>query len=180
MIEIKSETAVFAGGCFWCTEAVFNRLKGVESVVPGYSGGKTENPNSNQIYYENTGHAEVVKIEFNPSVISYIDLLSVFFATHDPTSLNKQGADTGTQYRSSIFYVDENQKKIAKEYIDKLNQSGKYTTPIVTKIEPFTKFYEAEAYHKDYYRRNEDSMYCQIVIDPKIQKLYKEFGSLLK
>ena len=167
------ELATLAGGCFWCTEAVFQRLKGVEKVVSGYTGGKRENPTYEQVCSGATGHAEAIQITFNPSVISFEQLLDVFFKTHDSTTLNRQGADEGTQYRSAIFYHNEDQKKIA----EKVKSQVKDAT---TEITPFDKFYEAEPYHKDYFLRNQDAPYCQIIIDPKIQKLYKDFSPLLK
>ncbi|SRR5260221_5890382 len=164
----KSETATLAGGCFWCTEAVFERLKGVTAVMPGYTGGKTENPTYEEISSGNTGHAESIQITFDPQVISYSKLLDVFFALHDPTTLNRQGADVGTQYRSVIFYHDEAQQKIAQEKKAKIPKA-------VTEIVPATKFYEAEDYHRGYYDKNHNATYCRLVIDPKIKKLYKEF-----
>lgn len=174
------EIAYFAGGCFWCTEAIFQRLKGVTKVISGYTGGTVEEPSYQEVSAGTSGHAEAIKIEFDPAEISYEDLLSVFFATHDPTTLNRQGADTGTQYRSAIFYATESQKLKAQSYISKLENEKKYSSPIVTKLGKFEKFYEVEPYHKEYYNRNNDAMYCQIVIDPKIQKLYKEFGGMVK
>lgn len=167
------ETATLAGGCFWCTEAIFKRLKGVESVMPGYTGGTTENPTYKQVCSGTTGHAEAIQIKFDPKIISFEKLLEVFFKLHDPTTLNKQGPDTGTQYRSAIFYHDDNQKQIAAQAIRKVAGA-------VTRLEPFTKFYEAEDYHKDYYERNSSQAYCQIVIDPKIEKLTREFGENVK
>ncbi len=178
-METNLKTAVFAGGCFWCTEAVFQRLRGVKSVEPGYAGGKVDNPTYEQVSMGNTGHAEAIKFEYDPSVISYPDLLSVFFATHDPTTLNRQGADVGTQYRSTIFYSSEEEKQSAQNYIDQLTKDGVFAAPIVTTLEPLTKFYEAEDYHKNYYDRNSGEGYCQIVIGPKIHKLKEKFASLL-
>ena len=167
------ELATLAGGCFWCTEAIFQRLKGVEKVISGYTGGRRENPTYEQICTGVTGHAEAIQISFDPEIISYEELLDVFFKTHDPTTLNRQGADEGTQYRSAIFYHTEEHKEIAEKVKSQIKDA-------VTEITPFTKFYEAESYHKDYFSRNQDAPYCQIVIDPKIQKLYKDFTPLLK
>ncbi|MCR4324214.1 MAG: peptide-methionine (S)-S-oxide reductase MsrA [Candidatus Curtissbacteria bacterium] len=172
------ETATIAGGCFWCTEAIFKRLKGVESVTNGYSGGKVENPTYEQVCSGTTGHAESIQIEFDPNIISYEKLLEVFFKLHDPTTLNQQGADIGTQYRSSIFYHSEAQKKTAEKAKKEAQKSR--SQPIVTEIIPFENFYKAENYHQNYYEANKSQPYCQIVIDPKIQKLYQEFKSDLK
>ncbi len=175
------ETATLAGGCFWCTEAIFKRLKGVELVVSGYTGGTTDNPNYEQVSHGDTGHAEGIQIKFDPAVISFDKILDVFWATHDPTTLNQQGADVGTQYRSAIFYHDEIQKQIAEKSMQKLAASGKLKNPIVTKLEPFSKFYPAEDYHQDYYERNkETNSYCPLVIDPKIQKLMRSFSEDIK
>ncbi len=174
------KTAVFAGGCFWCTEAVFQRLRGVTSVLPGFAGGTVDNPTTDQVYAGNTGHAESIKFEYDPSVISYSDLLAVFFATHDPTTLNRQQYDVGTQYRSTIFYSSEEEKQEAQNYIDQLTKDGVFADPIVTTLEPLTKFYEAEDYHKNYYERNSGQGYCQIIIGPKIAKLKEKFASLLR
>ena len=175
--EIVPRVAVFGGGCFWCTEAVFQDLKGVISAVPGYAGGSVINPTYEQVCTGETGHAEVTRVEFNPAAISYNDLLSVFFATHDPTNLNRQGNDAGTQYRSVIFYTDDEQKKATQKFIDKLNESG---PKVVTELKPFDKFYEAADYHKRYYEKNAREPYCQIVINPKIEKLKSHFHELLK
>lgn len=174
------ETATLAGGCFWCTEAIFKRLKGVVSVVPGYSGGQKENPSYEEVYSGTTGHAEAIQIKFDPSVISYDKLLDVFWHLHDPTTPNQQGNDIGTQYRSGIFYHSAKQKKIAEESKQKLEQSGMYKNPVVTKIVPFTNFYKAENYHQDYYDKNKSASYCQVVIDPKIQKLMKDYKQEVK
>ena len=171
------EKAIFGGGCFWCTEAVFRELKGVQSVVPGYAGGDKKDPSYKDVSSGHTGHAEVIKIEFDPSQISYEDLLTVFFATHDPTTLNRQGADEGTQYRSIILHTTPEQKQQAEEFIKKLNADG---PPVVTELKPFEQFYEAEEYHHDYYKRNPEKAYCQIVINPKLEKLKKRFNELLK
>lgn len=172
--------ATLAGGCFWCTEAVFKRLKGVESVMPGYSGGTIENPSYEQVSSGNSGHAEVVQIKFDPSVISFEKILEVFWALHDPTTLNQQGADMGTQYRSAIFYHDQEQKSQAEQSKEHLAKSGKYKDPIVTEITEFKKFFPAEQEHLDFYDRNRAYGYCRLVIDPKIQKLYKDFQADLK
>jgi peptide-methionine (S)-S-oxide reductase len=172
--------ATFANGCFWCTEAVFKRLRGVTGVVSGYTGGRRENPSYDQVSTGVTGHAEAVEVEFDPKVLSYDKLLDVFFATHDPTTLNRQGADVGTQYRSAIFYRDEEQKRIAEEKIKELDASEKYKQKIVTEVVPFTSFYKAEATHQNFYDNNQYYPYCQIIIDPKIKKLYKEFSSDMK
>lgn len=174
------KTAVFAGGCFWCTEAVFQRLKGVISVLPGYSGGNVENPTYEQVSSGTTGHAEAVKFEYDPEQISYENLLTVFFATHDPTTLNRQGNDEGPQYRSVIFYADEQQKQQAENYVRKLEQDQTFSNPIVTTIEPLKEFYVAENYHQNYYNTHPNAGYCAVVIDPKIKKLKEKFTALLK
>ena len=178
------ETAVFAGGCFWCTEAVFSMLKGVTSVMPGYTGGRSmpggAAPTYGQVSSGDTGYAEATKIVFDPSVMSYDDLLSVFFNTHDPTTLNRQGNDVGTQYRSAIFYSSEEQKQKALALIKELNDAKAYDSPVVTEVVPLGKFYEAEDYHRNYYRDHPDAGYCQIIIAPKLEKLQKRFAELLK
>lgn len=176
----KMETATLAGGCFWCIETIFNDLKGVDKVVSGYSGGKVKDPSYEQVCTGTTGHAEVVQITFDPSVISYETLLDVFFHIHNPTTLNKQGADVGTQYRSAIFYHSEEQKKTAESEIDKINKSGLWDAPIVTEVTSFDEFYDAEAYHQDYYNQNKEKSYCSIVIAPKVNKFFKEYKHLLK
>jgi peptide-methionine (S)-S-oxide reductase len=175
----KTEIAVFGGGCFWCTEAVFKMLRGIISAVPGYSGGNTPNPTYDEVCSGNTGHAEVVKIEFDPSQISFRTLLTVFFATHDPTTLNRQGNDVGTQYRSAVFYTTPEQKQEAENYIQELNQSSKEGKPVVTEVAPFSKFYEAEDYHKNYYANHKDQSYCAVIINPKLDKVQKQFNNLL-
>lgn len=180
MIKPKNELAVFGGGCFWCTEAVFKALKGVISVTPGYAGGTVEKPTYEQVCSGKTGHAEVIKVEYDPNVISYTDLLNVFFATHDPTTINKQGNDVGTQYRSVIFTNSDEQTARAKEKIETLGRSGTFDTAIVTKVEPLTNFYEAEDYHKDYYAKNPAAGYCQMVISPKLAKFRASYKHLLK
>ena len=173
------ETVVFGGGCFWCTEAIFKMLNGVETVEPGYAGGKTENPDYWSVAGQNTGHAEVVKIEFDPSKVNFKDLLTVFFATHDATSVNKQGNDTGPEYRSMILYTTSKQKQAIEEFIEKLNESTESDEPIVTEVKPLDRFYLAEEYHRDFYAKNTNSGYCQVVINPKLQKVKKEFAKLL-
>lgn len=170
-----AETTTLAGGCFWCTEAIFKRLKGITSVISGYSGGITENPTYEDVCTGSTGHAEAVQIKFDPNVLPFEELLQVFFKLHNPTTLNQQGNDIGTQYRSAIFYHSDKQKEIALKVKDEFEKSGYYKDKIVTEIVPFDKFYEAEGYHKNYYGRNTDAPYCKLVIDPKIQKLYKDF-----
>ena len=170
--------AKFAGGCFWCTEAVFANLKGVEKVVPGYSGGSVENPSYEQVSSGETGHAESIQITFDHKVISYDELLYVFWKTHDPTQLNRQGEDVGPQYRSAIFYHDEVQKEKALK--SKTEAQKLYASPIVTEIIPFKNFYPAEEYHREYYLKNRNAPYCRLVIDPKIQKLRQEFKDLLR
>ena len=174
------KTATLGAGCFWCIEAVFQNLKGVESVVSGYTGGRVENPTYEQICTGTTGHAEVAQIIFDPAVISFEDLLYVFWRTHDPTTLNRQGADVGTQYRSAIFFDSEEQKKIAEKSKAKTDASDLWPEPIVTEISQLDKFYKAEEYHQDYYKLNSNQPYCRLVIDPKIRKLKKEFSNKLK
>lgn len=174
------ETAVFGGGCFWCTEAVFKMLKGVISVVPGYAGGTTENPNYWKLHSDMGDHAEVVQITFNPKEISYRNLLTVFFGSHDATQVGGQGYDMGREYRSLILYENDAQKKEAEDFIRELNTSSQQGDPVVTEIAPLTTFYPAEAEHLDFYTRNRDARYCQIIIAPKLQKVQKEFADLLK
>ncbi len=176
----KSDTATFGSGCFWCTEAIFEKLKGVESVVSGYSGGKTDNPTYKEVCSGETGHAEVTQITYDPSIISFTELLEVFWKTHDPTTLNRQGNDVGTQYRSVIFYHNEEQKKLAEEYKKKLEEAKIYANPIVTEITKFEKFYPAENYHQDYYEQNKSQPYCSFVIKPKVEKFKKVFEDKLK
>ncbi len=166
-----TETAYFGGGCFWCTEAVFQHLKGVISVTPGYSGGSTKNPSYHEVCSGRTGHAEVIKIEFKPEIIRFNELLDVFFKTHDPTTLNRQGNDRGTQYRSIILYTSEEQKQSSEDFIQHLNQSGIYEQPVVTEVKPFDVFYEAEQKHHDFFIKHKDQPYCQLIINPKIRKL---------
>jgi peptide-methionine (S)-S-oxide reductase len=174
------ETAVFGGGCFWCTEAIFTRLNGVESVESGYAGGTVPNPTYEQVSGGDTGHAEAIKIEFDPAVIKYEDLLNVFFVTHDPTTLNRQGADVGTQYRSAVFYMTDEQRDAAQKFIEQLEKDGVYHDPIVTEVTQLNKFWPAESYHQRYYDQNSSKPYCQVVIDPKIAKLRAKFAPLLK
>jgi peptide-methionine (S)-S-oxide reductase len=180
MSDPKSKIAVFGGGCFWCTEAVFDELRGVKSVVSGYAGGSTKNPTYEEVCGGRTGHAEVIKIDFDPGEIAFKDLLTVFFATHDPTTLNRQGNDVGTQYRSAIFYADEEQKREAEAFIKELNDSKAFGKPVVTTLEPLGEFYVAEDYHQKYYANNPYQPYCQYMIPPKLSKLHKQFGELLK
>ena len=175
----KSEVAVFGGGCFWCTEAIFKILKGIISAEPGYAGGSTSNPTYDDVSSGRTGHAEVTRIEFNPEEISYDQLLTVFFGTHDPTTLNQQGADIGTQYRSIILYTTDEQKTKAEKYIDDLQNSNKGGRPIVTEVKALEKYYPAEDYHKNYYENHKDERYCELVINPKLEKAQMKFRELL-
>jgi peptide-methionine (S)-S-oxide reductase len=174
------ETATFANGCFWCTEAIFKRLRGVQSVVPGYTGGKVDNPSYDQVSMGNTGHAEAIQIVFDPQILSYKKLLEIFWHTHNPTTLNQQGNDIGTQYRSAVFYHNNQQKEDAETVKKELEEMHAYTDPIVTEIVPYTTFYEAEDYHKDYYDKNKSAPYCMFVIDPKVKKLLNEFSTQVK
>ena len=174
------DTATLAGGCFWCTEAIFNRLKGVISVVSGYAASQVANPSYEAVCSGRTGAAEAIQITYDPSIISYDTLLEIFWHTHDPTTLNRQGNDIGTQYRSAIFYQNDEQKQIALVSKEAIEKSGSYRKPIVTEIVPFTNFYPAEDYHKDYYDRNRSQPYCMFVIDPKVQKLLKEYRNEVK
>lgn len=174
------EKATLGGGCFWCTEAVYQQMKGVISVLPGYSGGHTKNPSYEEVCQGTSGHAEVVQISFDPSVVSFAEILEVFFQVHDPTTLNRQGADTGTQYRSVIFYHSEEQKQTAIGMIEKLNAEKLYHKPVVTAVGPFKEFYEAEEYHKNYFSRNPNQPYCRMVVAPKVQKFQKLFKEHLK
>ena len=174
------ETATLAGGCFWCLEAVFEQLRGVDKVESGYSGGTVENPNYRQVCGGDTGHAEVVQVTFDPGVISYREVLEVFFATHDPTTLNRQGPDEGTQYRSAIFYQDESQKRVAEGLIAELNAAKVWDAPIVTEVVPLGAFYPAEDYHQGYFRANPGQPYCQAVVGPKVAKFRKQFAPRLK
>jgi peptide-methionine (S)-S-oxide reductase len=176
---MKTEIAVFGGGCFWCTEAVFKILKGVTGVMPGYAGGKTENPTYESVSEGNTGHAEVIEVRFNPDVVSYEDLLTVFFGSHDPSTKNRQGADVGTQYRSIILYMSEAQKIAALQMIAEINASNTKGDPVVTEVAPLIRFYGAEEYHIDYFSRNKNAGYCQLVINPKLEKVQEKFYKLL-
>jgi peptide-methionine (S)-S-oxide reductase len=174
------ERATFGSGCFWCTEAVFQELDGVQSAVSGYSGGHVKNPTYNEVCNGDTGHAEVIQVTYDPKKLSYADLLEVFWQTHDPTTLNRQGADVGTQYRSAIFYHTDEQRSLAEHYKKELDASGAFHSPIVTEIVPFTEFYPAEAYHQDYYDANSNQPYCRAVIGPKVEKVRKVFRDKLK
>ncbi len=174
------EKATFGSGCFWCTEAIFERLKGIKSVISGYAGGETENPAYEEVCSGKTGHAEVCEITFDPNIISYAELLEVFWKTHDPTTLNRQGNDVGTQYRSVIFYHNEEQKKLAEYYKHELIKSGAWENPIVTEISPADNFYPAEDYHQDYFEKNPYQGYCAFVIAPKVEKFEKAFKNSLK
>jgi len=176
----KTELATFGGGCFWCVEAVFEQLEGVTDVVSGYAGGRVESPTYQQVCTGLTGHAEVCQIRYDPKKISYTELLEVFFKTHDPTTLNRQGPDVGTQYRSVIFYHDDGQKKLAERAKKELGDAGAFRRPIVTEIAPFTKFYPAEDYHQDYFRNNPTQGYCRAVVGPKVSKFRKVFKEKLK
>ena len=174
------QVATFGSGCFWCTEAIFERVNGVVKVESGYSGGTVENPTYQEVCTGTTGHAEVTQITYDPSVISFDELLEIFWKTHDPTTLNKQGNDVGTQYRSVIFYHNEEQKELAEKYKSELDKSGAWDNPIVTEISPFTNFYPAEGYHQDYYENNPNQGYCAFVIAPKVEKFEKVFKNKLK
>ncbi|HXD92454.1 MAG TPA: peptide-methionine (S)-S-oxide reductase MsrA [Bacteroidia bacterium] len=184
MTETKNnsvtETATFGAGCFWCVEAVFQEMKGVVKVTSGYSGGTVKNPGYKEVCTGLTGHAEVCQIEFDPKQVSFKELLEAFWQTHDPTTLNRQGNDAGTQYRSVIFYHNETQKQLAEKYKEELDKSGAFDKPIVTAIDPFTVFYPAEDYHQNYYDQNGDAPYCQYVIKPKVDKFRKVFHDKLK
>ena len=174
------QIATLAGGCFWCLEAVFDELKGVQSVESGYSGGHVVNPSYREVCDGMTGHAEVVQVTFDPDEVTFADLLRVFFAIHDPTTLNRQGADVGTQYRSAIFYHDDEQKRIAEEVIREIGAAGIWDDPIVTEVTPFDRFYMAEAYHQEYFANNPFQPYCRVVIAPKVSKFRKQFVDRLK
>ena len=174
------QTATLAGGCFWCLEAVYDEIKGVQSVESGYAGGQLDNPTYRAVCNGDTGHAEVVQVHFDPNIVSYRDLLNVFFAIHDPTTLNRQGADVGTQYRSAIFYHDDEQKMIAEELIKDLNSQKIWDRPIVTEVAKLDKFFMAEDYHQEYFARNPYQPYCQAVVAPKVSKFRKHFLDMLK
>ena len=182
MMDLQNgkEIAIFAGGCFWCTEAVFLQLEGVESIQPGYIGGNLKNPTYEEVSTGRSGHAEAVKIVFDPVKISYGELLEVFFATHDPTTLNRQGADVGTQYRSEIFTTNEEQKKVASSYIEQLNKENTFGSKVVTVVSQAPTFYIAEEYHQNYYNQNKEKSYCHYVITPKVEKVREKFQSKLK
>ena len=174
------ETATLAGGCFWCLEAVYNELRGVERVISGYAGGHVPNPTYEQVCSGSTGHAEVVQVTFDPEVISYREILEVFFTIHDPTTLNRQGADVGTQYRSAIFYHSPEQEQVAREVTAATNASGIWRAPLVTQLEPLDRFYPAEGYHQNYYERNPYQPYCQVIIAPKVAKVRERYLARLK
>lgn len=174
------QLATFGNGCFWCTEAIFQQLNGVEKVVSGYSGGKVKNPTYKEVCSGLTGHAEVIQITYDPKKITFEELLEAFWQTHDPTTLNRQGADVGTQYRSAVFFHTEDQKRLATEYRKKLDESGAFDSPIVTEITAFTEFYPAEDYHQNYFNLNGEAPYCSYVIQPKVDKFKKVFKSKLK
>jgi peptide-methionine (S)-S-oxide reductase len=176
----QTETIVLGGGCFWCTEAVFDRVQGVTDVESGYSNGETINPSYEQICTGRTGHAEVVKLEFDPAQITLREMLEIFFVTHDPTSLNRQGNDVGTQYRSGIYYGNEAQKQVAEEVIREIEASKTYSSPIVTEVKPLANYSTAEAYHQDYYLNNPNQGYCAFVVGPKVEKFQKTFAARLK
>lgn len=178
--EKEMDIATFGNGCFWCTEAVFQQLKGVSKVESGYSGGQVDNPSYKAVCSGTTGHAEVLQITFDPSVISFKDLLEVFWQTHDPTTLNRQGNDVGTQYRSVVFYHNDEQRKLAEDYKKRLDESGAFDDPIVTEISKFDKFYVAEDYHQNYFNLNGSQPYCNFVIRPKVEKFKKAFADKLK
>jgi peptide-methionine (S)-S-oxide reductase len=171
----NKEMATLAGGCFWCLEAIFKEVKGIEKAMSGYSGGTTVDPSYNEVCSGTTGHAESVQITFDPSIISFNEILSIFFTVHDPTTLNRQGPDIGTQYRSAIFYHNEEQRTIAEQLIRDLNSSNGWGAPIVTEVKPFQKFYPAEEYHQSYYERNPEKAYCSVVIAPKLAKFRKQY-----
>lgn len=174
------EVATLGGGCFWCTEAVFLEIEGVTKVVPGYSGGHVNNPSYQQVISGTTGHVEVIQVTFDPEIIPFKEILEIFFTMHDPTSLDRQGADVGTQYRSVIYYHSEGQKMVAEEVISEMNETNVFNLPIVTKLEPFTEFYKAEDYHVNYYNRNKEQGYSRFVIEPKLKKVEKKYKDRIK
>ena len=176
----REETATLAGGCFWCLEAVYKEVKGVQRVLSGYTGGKKENPAYEEVCSDNTGHAEAIDITFFPDMISYREILAIFFTVHDPTTLNRQGNDAGTQYRSAIFYHNDAQKIIAEEVIKEINDIHIWNSPIVTEVKPYTKFYSAEEYHRDYFENHPQQTYCKMIIAPKVAKFRKNWESKLK
>ena len=177
---VSLELATLAGGCFWCLEAIFREVEGVETVISGYTDGTTVNPTYQQVCTGKTGHAEAVQVRFDPSKVSYREILDIFFSVHDPTTLNRQGADTGTQYRSDIFYHNEQQKTIAGELIEELNKARLWEKPIVTQIAPLDKFYPAEDYHREYFSQHPEQAYCQMVISPKVNKFRKQWAKRIK
>lgn len=179
-ISATKETIVLGGGCFWCTEAIFKMMRGVTSVLPGYADGTVENPTYKDVCNGDTGHAEVVQIEYDPTSVSVRDILTVFFGSHDPTTLNRQGADIGTQYRSVIFYTNDEQKSTALQMIREINDSSQNGDPVTTEVLPLPKFYVAESYHQDYFAMNKEATYCQLVINPKLEKVQRQFAKLLK
>jgi peptide-methionine (S)-S-oxide reductase len=179
-VAASSETATLAGGCFWCLEAVFQEIEGVMEVVPGFAGGSKENPTYEQVCNGRTGHAESIQVTFDPARISYRDVLEIFFSVHDPTTLNRQGADVGTQYRSAIFYHDARQQAVAEEVTGELDRAGTWGGKIVTQVAPLEKFYPAEEYHRDYYKRHPEQGYCRAVISPKVAKFRQKWASRLK
>jgi peptide-methionine (S)-S-oxide reductase len=174
------ESATLGGGCFWCIESAFNKVKGIESAFSGYAGGNTENPSYQAVCSGNTGHAEVVRVNFDSDMISFRDVLEIFFALHDPTQLNRQGNDVGTQYRSAIFYHNDEQKRIAQDIIVEMTEDKMWPEPIVTEVVPLSQYYEAESYHQDYFNNNPQNQYCAMVVGPKLAKFKKNFASRLK
>ncbi|HET9773795.1 MAG TPA: peptide-methionine (S)-S-oxide reductase MsrA [Nitrososphaeraceae archaeon] len=180
MNNIETEIATLANGCFWCTEAIFKKIKGVKSILPGYAGGTLKNPSYEQVCTGRSGHAESIQIEFDPNVITFEKILDIFWRSHDPTTLNRQGNDVGTQYRSAIFYHDEKQKQIAEKSKTNLEKENVYKDPIVTEITPFTNFFVAEDYHIDYYEKHKDAPYCTFVINPKLHKLIQNHRNEVK
>lgn len=174
------DTATFGAGCYWCVEAVFQQMKGVETIVSGFSGGHVKNPAYREVCNGTTGHAEVIHMTYDPKVVSFTELLEVFWTTHDPTTLNRQGADVGTQYRSAVFYHNEEQKELAEKYKKKLNEEKAYENPVVTEISAFDVFYPADADHQNYYNNNKEQGYCRMVIQPKVEKFKKVFGDKMK
>lgn len=172
---METRTAVFGGGCFWCTEAIYKRIKGVISVTPGYAGGHADNPTYYQVCTGTTGHAEVIKVEYDPNEVRYKDLVDIFWRAHDPTQKNRQGNDIGSQYRSIILYQDDEERQWAEESLAQANQSGEFRKPIVTEIKPLVKFYPAEAYHRDYFANNPNQPYCQAVISPKVRHFFEKY-----
>ncbi len=176
----QEAVATLAGGCFWCTEAVFEHMRGIQDVVSGYIGGQMPNPDYQSVCTGRTGHAEAVEIYYDPTVTTFEELLEVFFKTHDPTTLNRQGADVGTQYRSAVFYHNEEQKLATEQFIEKLNASKEFRSPVVTTLEPASRFYPAEEYHQDYFRKNPNAAYCQAVVKNKVRKFQRTFGDMIK